>query len=46
MDERKEGRGEKGEMKSKQERKRSRCIPLSSKGITQSRNHFFSHLAI
>lgn len=46
MDERKEGRGKKGEMKNKQERKRSRYIPLSSKDITQNRNHFFSHVAI
>lgn len=45
MDKRKEGE-KKGEMKNKQERKRSRYISLSSKDITQNRNHFFSHVAI
>lgn len=51
-EERKEGREEgkregkkNGEIKSKQERKRSTYIPSSSKDITRSRNHLFSHLA-
>lgn len=42
---RKEGREKNGEIKSKQERKRSTYIPSSSKDITRSRNHLFSHLA-